>query len=207
VGALGDMGAHLLDHPYWALKLTHPTSIEATSTSWGGPRNNPASYPLAMTAHYEFPARGALPPVTLHWHDGGLMPQRPALLPDDVPLVGEGGVIFVGERGILLHETYGRNPQIFPSSLADEAARVPKTYRRIEGSHQQNFIRAIQGTESATSPFEYAAPLTECMLLGIVALRTGQGRKIQYDADTMRITNVPEANQYLTREYRAGWEI
>ena len=207
VGALGDMGAHLVDHPYWALKLTYPTSIEATSTPWGGARQNPASYPMATVVHYEFPARGHLPPVNLHWYDGGLMPARPPQLPDDVQLSGEGGVIYIGERGILLHETYGRNPKLFPASLMDETAAVPQSYTRVPDGHLQNFVRAISHTEPASSPFEYAAPLTECMLLGIVALRTGQGRKILYDAEAMRVTNIPEANQYLTREYRRGWEL
>ena len=80
------MGAHLIDHPYWALGLTAPTSIEATSTPWGGGSRNPATYPLAMTVHYEFAARGKEPPVRLSWYDGGLYPPRPAQLPDDVTL-------------------------------------------------------------------------------------------------------------------------
>jgi predicted dehydrogenase len=93
VGALGDMGAHLVDHPYWALNLGYPTSVEATSTIWGGPRESPHSYPLAMTAHYQFPARGTLPPVDLYWFDGGLMPPRPEMVPLDVPMNPEGGVL------------------------------------------------------------------------------------------------------------------
>jgi len=207
VGALGDMGAHLIDHPYWALGLTYPTQVEATSTPWGGPSDNPFCYPLAMSAHYEYPARGSQPPVKLSWYDGGLMPKRPHLLPDDVPLSREGGVIYVGEKGILMHGTYGGNPKLFPESLNDAAKRVPETYPRIEGSHHMNWVNACKGNGQATSPFEYAAPLTENMLLGIVALRAGQGKKILYDAEKMRITNVPDANQYLTREYRAGWSV
>jgi predicted dehydrogenase len=207
VGALGDMGAHLLDHPYWALDLGYPTAIEATSTPWGGPAANPASYPQAMIAHYEFPARGPLPPVRLHWYDGGLMPKRPDVLPDDVALVREGGVMYIGDRGILMHETYGRNPQLFPESLMETAQAVPQTMPRIVGGHEMNWVDACKGTATAVSPFHYAAPLTEVMLLGIVALRTGQGRKIHYDATAMRVTNADEANRFLTREYRPGWYI
>jgi predicted dehydrogenase len=87
VSALGDMGAHLVDHPYWALDLGYPTAIEATSTPWGGLGlgPNPATYPVAMTAHYQFPARGSAPPVSLHWYDGGLMPPRPARWPSSGP--------------------------------------------------------------------------------------------------------------------------
>jgi predicted dehydrogenase len=224
VGALGDMGAHLIDHPFWALGLTYPTSIEATSTQWGtipvppnpaapaGSReargyNIPVSYPVATSVHYQFGARGAQPPVKLNWYDGGLYPPRPDVLPDDVTLRSEGGVIFIGEKGILMNDTYGSNPRLFPVSLTEEAALVPKTYARIPWSHEMNWVKAIKGEAKASSPLEYAAQLTETMLLGIVALRTGQGRKILYDGERMAITNIPDANQYLTREYRAGWAV
>lgn len=207
VSALGDMGAHLIDHPVWALGLTYPTSIEATSTPWGGPSDDPASFPLAMRAHFEFPARGSAPPVALHWYDGGLMPPRPAGLPDDAELDRSGGVMYVGSRGILIHETYGRNPQLFPEFLAQEAKDVPERYPRIEESHQMNWVKACKEGGQASCPFDYASRLTEIMLLGIVALRTGQGRTIRYDAEAMRVTNAEEANQYLTREYRDGWEV
>jgi len=224
VGALGDMGAHLIDHPYWALGLKYPTSIEATSTQWGvmpippdpkaapGSREargylQPVSYPVATTVHYEFPARGSQPPVKLSWYDGGLLPQRPDLLPDDVPINSNGGTIFIGEKGILMHDTYGANPRLFPVALTEEAALVPKTIPRITVSHEMNWANAIKGQGKAVSPFEYASDLTETMLLGLVALRTGQGRKILYNGEKMEITNIPEANQYLTREYRPGWEV
>jgi len=207
VGALGDMGAHLMDHPYWALGLTAPTSIEATSTPWGGPRQKPATYPQAMTVHYEFPAREAAPPVRMSWYDGGLMPPRPTELPDDLQLNREGGVFFIGEKGILMHETYGAKPRLFPDALMQQTAAVPQTMPRIEQSHELNWAAACKGQATASSPIEYAAQLTEVMLLGIVALRTGQGRKILYDAERMQVTNVPEANQYLTRDYRAGWSV
>ena len=207
VSALGDMGAHLIDHPVWALGLDCPTSVEATSTPWGGPADDPVSFPLAMRAHFEFPARGTAPPVDLHWYDGGLMPPRPAGLPSHVELERVGGGIFVGSRGLLMHETYGRNPQLFPEHLAAEAADVPKRYPRIAESHQMNWVKACKEGGEASCPFGYAARLTEIMLLGIVALRTGQGRKISYDADAMRIVDAEEANQYLDREYRDGWAV
>jgi predicted dehydrogenase len=231
VGALGDMGAHLIDHPFWALGLEYPVSIEATSTPWGTtmvppadpnaapntpagrPRFKPVSYPVATTVHYEFPARGGQPPVRLTWCDGGLYPPRPELLPDDVILKSEGGVIFYGEKGVLMHDTYGDNPRLFPESLMEQAAAVPKTMPRIEWSHELNWVKAAKGLAPASSPIEYAAQLTETMLLGVVALRTGQARsqligaKLLYDGPNMTVTNLPEANQFLTREYRAGWEV
>jgi hypothetical protein len=225
VGALGDMGAHLIDHPFWALGLTYPTSVEATSTPFGTtpippldptaapntpqgrPRSKPVSYPVATTVHYQFPARGSQPPVKLFWHDGGLYPPRPDVLPDDITLKSEGGVIFVGEKGILMNDTYGANPRIYPQSIMDQTASVPKSIPRIEWGHEVNWAKACRGQAQASSPIEYAAQLTETMLLGVVALRAGQGRKIAYDGANMLITNMPEANQYLTREYRTGWAV
>ncbi|HSA55293.1 MAG TPA: Gfo/Idh/MocA family oxidoreductase [Gemmatimonadaceae bacterium] len=204
VSAIGDMGAHLLDQPYWALGLDYPTSVVATSTPWGGPASNPASYPLAMMAEYEFAARGNQPAVTLRWYDGGLTP----ILPDVVLPRGDGGGgVLVGERGYLTYETYGNDPKVYPESLAAEAEGIAKTFPRVETSHEVNWAQACKGEAKASCPFEYAAPLTELMLLGIVALRTGQGRKILYDGAAMSVTNVPEANAWLTREYRAGWAL
>jgi predicted dehydrogenase len=223
-GALGDMGAHLIDHPFWALGLTYPTSIEATSTQWGTmpiPPTDPAaaaappgrapripvSYPVSTCVHYQFAARGASPPVKLSWFDGGIYPPRPDVLPDEVTLRSEGGVIFIGEKGILLHDTYGSNPRLYPQSLTAAAAAVPKSMPRIMWSHELNWIKAIRGEAKASSPIEYAAQLTETMLLGLVALRAGQGKKILYDGESGRITNFSEANQFLTREYRPGWNM
>jgi predicted dehydrogenase len=224
-GALGDMGAHLIDHPFWALELSLPESIEATSTPWGTmpmppldpnapantpagrPQRRPVSFPVSTSVHYEFAARGAHPAVKLFWSDGGIYPPRPDQLPDDVALKSEGGVIFIGEQGILLHETYGRNPRLYPQELMAAAAAVPKSIPRIPWSHEQNWAKAIRGQAQASSPIEYASRLTETMLLGIAALRAGQGKKLLYDGERGEFTNAPEANQYLTREYRAGWAI
>jgi predicted dehydrogenase len=208
-GALGDMGAHLIDQPYWALGLGQPTSISASSTPWGGLPDQKASYPLATTVEYEFAARGSKPPVKLRWFDGGLLPPRPPFYPDalEFPNRDGSGGIFIGEKGILIYETYGNNPRVFPESLAPAVAAVPMTVPRIVGSHEVNFAQACKGEATASAPFEYSSALTETMLLGIVALRAGEGRRILYDAPAMRVTNVPEANAFLTREYRSGWEL
>ncbi len=213
-GALGDMGAHLIDHPYWALGLGWPTEIEATSTPWGtDSKNNPVSHPLATQAVYHFPARGKQPPVRMIWCDGGLMAPRPDVLPENVSLERGGGVIIIGEKGILMHETYGKNPRLYPESLMEQAKKVPQKYERIETDerknalHRMNWAKACKGQGKATSPFEYASMLTETMLLGIVALRTGQGKQIRYDGENGKVTNVSEANQYLHREYRKGWSL
>ena len=204
VSAIGDMGAHLIDQPFWALGLQYPTSVISSSTPWGGPANNPGSYPLAMMTRYEFPARGAAPPVKLTWYDGGLMP---AIDGDfALPRGDGGGGVFVGERGFITYETYGDNPKVFGEGAQARADAVPKSVPRIEMSHEMNWAKACKGEGTASSQFDYAAKLTETMLLGIVALRAGQSQKILYDGAAMRVTNNNDANQWLTREYRAGWQ-
>ena len=212
VGALGDMGAHLVDQPYYALGLSQPFAISASSTPWGGPRNDPASYPVATTVEYEFAAQGSQPPVKMFWYDGNLLPPRPPFLPDDMtlPRGDGGGGVFIGDKGILTYETYGRNPKLYPESLHADAERVPRTIERIEGEkHEINFARACKGEVQASSPFDYAAGLTETMLLGVAALRAAgaNGKRILYDAPNMSFTNATDGNRFLTREYRAGWSL
>ena len=160
-----------------------------------------------MTVHYEFAARGSMPPVKMSWYDGGLMPPRPEHLPDDVVLDRSGGGFFVGSKGIIVYQTYGNNPTLYPASLTEQAAKIPQSVPRITASHEINWANAIMGKAPPSSDLAYAAKLTETMLLGIVALRTGQGVKIDYDAANMRVTNHADANQYLQREYRAGWSL
>ena len=109
---------------------------------------------------------------------------------------------------MLVHETYGQKPVLIGEGLADAAASVPQSLRRISGSrdgHEMNWIRAIRGEEEISSPFADAVPLNETMILGIAAMRAGQ--PIAYDGAAGRITNAADANQYLDREYRKGWEL
>jgi predicted dehydrogenase len=214
-GALGDMGAHLLDFPIWALEPGPPTKIETRHTRWPGhdslwESKQPAElsgFPLAGVTHYEFgKAKGG--PVTITWYDGGLMPETPELFPADLKVNPEGGVLFVGSRGMLVHETYGDKPVLLGKGVAEAAAKVPQTLPRIEGGkegHEMNWIRAIRGEEAASCPFEYAVPLNEAMMLGVVALKAEQ--PILWDAAAGRVTNVADANRHLTRTYRKGWEL
>lgn len=214
-GALGDMGAHLIDFPFWALEPGLPTRVETRHTKWAGNASlwdtkRPAvltSYPLACVTHYEFGhAKGG--PITLIWYDGGILPPTPAGFPPDLPMNPEGGVLFVGSKGMLMHETYGEKPRLIGAGLDARAAKVPQSLPRIQGGiggHEMNWIRAIRGEEKISCPFEYGARLNETMLLGIVALRADKA--ILYDGASGRVTNAPEADAYLTRSYRAGWEL
>jgi predicted dehydrogenase len=197
-GPIGDMGAHLLDVSLWALNLGLPTAIETVSTPF-----NKASFPSATQTFYEFPARGAMPAVKMTWYDGGLMPPKPEELGEE-QLKTDGGTLLIGSKGKMLHDTYGIRPRLLPKSLADSTPVPPQKLPRIKDeSHELNWVDAAKGKTASSSPFEYAAQLTEIMLLGVVALRAG--RKISYDGANMKVTNVPEANDYLRREYRQGW--
>lgn len=202
-GALGDMGAHLIDHPYWALKLGAPETVQTRSSAFNG-----VSWPQASTTYYQFPAREERPPVEMIWYDGGLRPERPEELPDDEQLSPEGGVLYEGEDGYLLHENYGENPRIFPVEKANELDKPPQQFERVEDeNHELNWVRAIRGEAEATSDFEYAAPLTETMLLGLVSLRAGH-RRLRWDGDAGTVTNVSDANQYLARQTpRKPWAL
>ena len=206
-GALGDMGAHLIDHPFWSLKLGYPSVIETKSTPFNG-----VCYPHATTTYYEFPARNGLPAVKLTWYDGGLTPPKPVEIADE-QLNGEGGILYIGSKGKMLQDTYGLLPRLLPKSLHDSYG-APKTKlpRIAHEEHEMNWVEAIKGKAEISCPFEYAGPLTEVMLLGIVSLRAGS--KINYDGANMRVTNtmrigdrVIDPNDFLKREYRSGFGL
>lgn len=201
-GALGDMGCHIIDHAYWALKLDSPTAVEASVSSrvikdWAKVENK-ETYPDASIVRYEFPERKGMPPVNLTWYDGGLKPARPAELEKERNLSAN-GVIFIGDKGTIVE---GR---IVPESRMKDYQRPAKSIPRITGTHEQNWIDACKGGPPACSNFEYAGPLTETVLLGNVAIRTG--KRIEWDGPNMKITNIPEANELLGRKYREGWTL
>jgi len=202
-GAMGDMGAHILDHPFWALKLGHPTSVQASSSKF-----TKDSYPLAEVLTYEFPARGKMPPVKLTWYDGGIMPPRPAEL-EDGRMMGDsgGGGLFVGDKGKLMYSTYGQHPRIIPETKMQEYQRPEKTIPRSPGIHAE-WIEAIKNGKKSTSDFSYSGTLTEVMLLGNIAVRMRKHKtKLEWNGDKMEFTNLSEANQYIHKEYRSGWSL
>ncbi len=202
-GSLGDMGAHIIDQPYWALKLEYPESIQASSTPF-----TEDSYPIASVVTYNFPARGEMPPVKLMWYDGGLMPQRPGDLEAGRRMGdGGGGVLFIGTKGKLMCSTYGENPRLIPETKMKAYQLPEKTIPRSPGIHEE-WIAACKGNGKTTSNFDYAGKLTETMLLGNIAIRMQKSNTIlQYDAVNMKISNLEEANQYLRKEYRKGWVL
>jgi len=202
-GGLGDMGIHNLAPVFSALKLGAPTSVYASSTLV-----YKETLPLACTVHYEFPARGDMPAVKLHWYDGGILPARPDELEEGRELSGEDGLIFVGDKGKMYVEGWGGNsPRLIPEAKMKAYEPPPKTLPRSIGHHREWIAACKAGSGSTAgtrSNFEFAGPLTEAVLLGTVCVRTG-GKRLIWDSANMKITNVPEANEYLHYEYRSGW--
>jgi len=200
-GGLGDMGIHNLAPVFSALKLHAPLSVHGSSTTV-----YPDSVPLACLLHYEFPARGAMAPVKLHWYDGGLLPARPDELADGLLLNPEDGVLFVGDKGKLLVVGWGgESPRLIPEKRMQEYQRPPKTLPRSVGHHRE-WVDACKTGSATRSNFDFAGPLTEAVLLGSVCVRNG-GQKLCWDSANMKITNTPETNKYIHYEYRKGWNL
>jgi len=205
-GVVGDMGAHIIDHPYWALDLDLPDKISASSTRWG---RDFESFPLASKIHFEFPARGDRPRVKMTWYDGGLLPERPELIENGRQMGdNDGGVLIVGDRNTLMHGVYGRNARLLPEATHAATPAPAKTLPRSPGIYQE-WIDAIKDrSKVATSGFEYSARLTETMLLGNVAVRrASENRVLDYDGRNMRFTNDPDANALLDKPYRPGFGL
>ena len=202
-GALGDIACHYMDPVFRALKLGAPKSVEAAST-----RVNTETFPLGSMITYQFPERGAMPPVELVWYDGGLRPARPPVAVDG-DLMGDNGLLLVGEKGFLF--TDWTTWRIYPNRLAKEYGEPPKKLDRSIGHHKE-WIQACKGGPAAGSNFDWAGPLTEAVLLGNVALRAQLREpltkaRLEWDSKSLSFTNLPEANAFLRRDYRAGWEV
>ncbi len=199
-GMMGDRGAHTLDPVFWALKLGHPTSVEATSVDL-----NPDTHPVASIVTYRFGARGDLPPVKLTWYDG-LRAPRPVEIEDGRRLGNvEGGALFKGSKGKLMAGVYGEGARLIPESRMKEYKQPPKTIPRVKGSHEMDWVRACKDGQPAGANFEYSGLLTEVCLLGNVARRVDA--RIEWDPVNMKVTNMPEANKYVRTQYRKGWSL
>jgi predicted dehydrogenase len=199
-GALGDMACHLMDAPFWGLDLGYPTSVEAE-----GDPLHPETGPKWMIVRLEFPARGDKPPVKLTWYDGGKMP--PPELSKGAK-IGNNGYIIIGDKGSFVAlDEQGQKRVFFPDELKD--VKVEQTLPRTGGGHEwgnhREWLDAIKGKGKAQCGFEYAGPFTEAVLIGIVAFRAG--KKLDWDGQAMKAKNCPEADKYIKREYRKGWEI
>jgi predicted dehydrogenase len=225
-GALGDMACHIMDAPFRILPIDYPTEVEcSTTTAWSDffkEADYADSCPASSIIHLKFPRKDGKGDIQFTWMDGGLLPQRPAeLLPDENLGDNDGGYILEGTKGKLMGN-YNLSPVLLPSSRMKETL-PPQTIPRIAGKEAGHYTQWVEacmkgyGKMQLSSPFEYAGPMTEAILMGNLALRAyamkdSNGKhigrkKLLWDAKNMRITNFEGANQFVKREYRAGWSL
>jgi predicted dehydrogenase len=205
-GPIGDFGCHILDSPFKAVGLTAPTSVRAeVPDDWANNDNwRRENWPDWEIVHYEFPGTEltAGPSIAVTWYDGGKQPPRElfAFAQADRQPPGS-GALFLGEEGQLLLPHVGE-PELLANSKQAEAPRPS-----VEGfSHYHAFVDACLGKGQTGSSFSYAGPLAEATLLGTVAVRFA-GETLQWDAAQLMVTNHSEANRYVTRPYRRGWQV
>jgi predicted dehydrogenase len=196
---LGDFGCHDLDAACWALDLREPLSVEARSA---GPKDAEIG-PHGSIAYYHFGPRGDRPAVKITWYDGGLAPERPMGLPPSERLPSR-GVLFIGDKGALLCGGAGGKPRLLSTSKTDGAKSPEPTLPRSKG-HHRDWLDACKGGKPAGSNFEYGARLTEIVLLGVLALRTGH--EIHWDAANLKAKGFPGADPFIKERYRKGWEV
>lgn len=192
-GAIGDMAIHLMDPTFWALQLGG--KVKVTST---GPQPNPHSGPTEMITKFEFGKRGKLAPVDVYWYEGLAKPN--ASIAKELPMNGS---LFVGSKGRIAI-AHGGHPKLLPAESFADFKPPAQTLPATPGHHQQ-WINACKTGSRTGSPFSYAGPFTEIVLLGNVAYRVGT--TIEYDPDTMKVTNHAAANELLKKSYRKGWGI
>ena len=235
-GALGDMGCHILEAPFYALELNYPMEAEASCTTvWVGDfveANYNKLCPPSSVVRLKFESKRH-GEVALNWFDGGIMPELPDELKDD-QLLGDwnGGIAFYGTKGILITDTYSKNPRLIPDKLNELFTPPEPVIPRIpEGEdnnrHASNWVSACIDGKPASSSFSYSGPFTEAVLMGNLAIKAYQykvlkegkaatdwspfdypGRRtLKWDGANMRVTNYDKANEWVTREYRDGWGI
>jgi predicted dehydrogenase len=193
-GILGDMACHFMDLPFWALQLKQPRSIEAE-----GPAVHPETTPPWLIVRYAFPSRGKLGPVDLTWYDGG---KKPTLMQEGKVPEWRNGVLFVGSKGMLIAD-YERR-QLLPEDnfLGFEP---PAEFIPASIGHHKEWIRACKTGAATSCNFAYGTALTEAVLLGNVAYRTGL--KLEWDAPRLKAVNARVADNFIRSEYRKGWEL
>jgi predicted dehydrogenase len=193
-GTLADMACHHMDLPFWALKLGYPLTVEAE-----GPPPHPESTSPWLIVRYTFPAREALPALPLTWYHGGKRP--PQFASGDLPKWGDGN-LFVGERGMILAD-YGRHVLLPETDFKDFSRPSPTIPSSI--GHYEEWLRAIRSGGTTTCSFDYSGTLTEAVLLGNVAYRSG--KKLDWDARRMRARGCPEADAFIKPAFRKGWTL
>jgi hypothetical protein len=211
-GSIADMGHYSLFPLFLAFNIGTPaTSAEAYATTTCTLRDNVSvgvennvAFPLSCMIRFQFPQQIELPPFELFWYDGGMGP----FVPDEIRAAGKSlpreGMMFVGDKGKIIAGFRGEDPVLIPESKMNYL--VKENEKEAEGSGGNDvWINAFRNNTQTPGSFLLAGPVTETINLGAVALRAG--KRVEYDTTNMKITNLPEANKYLTREYRQGWEL
>jgi hypothetical protein len=217
-GTVGDMACHAMHVYFDALQLGSPRFVSGSRTTMHGyyfemlpdgketlpPRiETPESESYSSVIAWDFPERGNLPPLRLHWYDGGMRPFRPIELDAKTPMPGS-GLLFVGEKGKLLTGYYGGNERLLPEDRFRGIAKPPKSLPRTIG-HYKEWVAACKGGPPANCNFDFASRMTEVALLGTLAARFP--RLLEWDPQQTRITNDAQANAFVDPPYRAGWAL
>ena len=222
-GSIGNMGCHVLDGVYWALKLEHPTSIEVEEITGGSKER----YPTGSRVRWDFPARGDMPALKAYWYEGlrkdakegakgnlrvaeGANRNLPPLFhelekkyPDEE--FDSSGTLYVGEKGVIYSGTYGGRMHILPLETWQQTPKPPRSLPRTKNI-VADFLDAVrQGKKETSADFDYGARLTEFTLLGNLAQYAGVGNKVMWDGPGMKVTNLPELNKLVKCSYRKGW--
>lgn len=195
-GTLADLGCHHIDLAHWSLGLRTPDTVEVLD----GPKPHPESAPHFLIVRYEYPARGAQPPVTLTWYHGDKRP--PHFAQGKLPKWGNGS-LFVGENGRMLLADYDKHVLLPEADFKDFKRPQPSIPNSV--GHHQEWINAIKNGTPTTCNFDYSGALTEAVLLGNVAFRTG--KKLNWDSKRLKAKGCSEADEFIHYEYRKGWKL
>jgi len=221
-GSLADMGHYSLWSVFRLFDLDAPIAVEsrpshlcALDGKVAVTIKNDYSFPAACTIHFKFAAKGERPTLDLFWYDGSMKPPTPEELDEDNKELDPEGMMFIGDKGKILAGFRGENPQIIPERKMREyrtAKNLPETTARRGGQERARsqaiaqWVAACKGGKPTHGDFLLSGPSSDAFNLGAVSLRLG-GRRLLFNAADMKVTNVPEANKYLVREYRKGWEL
>lgn len=205
-GPLGDIGCHVLDPSFFALDLGAPEWVEATSTHWEKEVSD-ETYPRASVVRFQFPARGDKPPVRVTWYDGRLKP----CIPDDFDprmRLDATAAFLIGDQGTISHGFYGaQDMRLLPKERALDYKQPPETLPRVKDeAHELDWVRACKDGKPSSANFDYAGPLNEMLLLGVIATRC-KDRRLNWDSQAMQFTNDDKANAFINPPYREGWSL
>ena len=226
-GSIGNMGCHVLDGLFWALKIDHPSSIECEEIHGGSDER----YPTGSRVRWDVPARGDMPALKTYWYEGlrkdakegasgnlrtakGDARNFPPLLlelrkqyPDEELDRGDSGTLYVGDQGVIFTGTYGDRMHIVPLEKMKATPAPDKTLPRPKNCFTDFINACLAGKTDTATPFDYGTRLTEFTLLGNLAQRVGPGKKLEWDGANMKVANFPAANAWLKSDYRQGWQV